>query len=82
MLSGFQDPSIQILKRENAQKNLSVFLCKNNEYKMLNFDNYSGSKHYNLPIKPGLIGTTRAGFSMISNYVKATTTTKVKWKRL
>jgi hypothetical protein len=49
---------------------------------MLNFNNYSGSKHYNLPIKPGLIGTARTGFSTMSNYVKATTTTKVKWKRL
>jgi hypothetical protein len=33
---------------------------------MLNFNNYSGSKHYNLPIKPGLIGTAVTGFSMIS----------------
>jgi hypothetical protein len=49
---------------------------------MLNLNNYSGSTHYNLPIKPGLIGTARTGFSMISNYVIATTTTKVKWKRL
>jgi hypothetical protein len=49
---------------------------------MLNFHKYSGSKHYNLPIKLGLIGTARTGFSMISNYVIATTTTKVKWKRL
>jgi hypothetical protein len=47
---------------------------------MLNFNNFSGSKHYNLPVKPGLIGTARTGFSMISNYVIATTTTKLKWK--
>jgi hypothetical protein len=50
---------------------------------MLNFDNYSGSKHYYLPIKPWLTnGTARTGFSIIGNYVMATTTTKVKWKRL
>jgi hypothetical protein len=49
---------------------------------MLNFNNYSGSKHYNLPIKNGLIGTARKGFSIISNCVIATTTTEVKWKRL
>jgi hypothetical protein len=82
VLSGCEDPSIQILKKENAKKKLSVFLGKNYDYKMLNFNNYSGSKRYNLPIKPGLIGTARTGFSIISNYVIATTTTKVTWKRL
>jgi hypothetical protein len=50
---------------------------------MLIFYNYSGSKHNNLPIKPQLTnGTARTGFCIICNYVMATTTTKVKWKRL
>jgi hypothetical protein len=57
----------QFRKRENAKKNLSVFLYKNYDYKMLNINYKSGSKHYNLPIKAGLIGTARKGFSMISN---------------
>jgi hypothetical protein len=47
---------------------------------MLNVNNYSGSKHNNFPIKP-LLRTARTGFSIICNYVIATTT-KVKWERL
>jgi hypothetical protein len=69
LLSGCQDPSIQIIKKGKCQeKKLSVFLCKNYDYKMLNFNNKSGSKHYNLPIKPGLNETARTGFSLIRNY--------------